>query len=617
MSGARQARAARAVRAAAAIGVLLGAALLGAAPAAPAWAAPGESITGYDTRMEVRADGTTRITETIAYDFGGNSRHGILRTIPVRFRYDDTHDRLYPIDALTVSRDGTAEPSTQDTSSGTLTIKIGDPNRTLTGSHSYVIGYTVRGALNHFTGHEELYWNAVGDQWQVPVSGATVTVTGPAAITQVACFAGPGNSHLACGQSTKDGPNATFDAGDLGAGSSLTVVVAFPAGSVANTTPILAEHRDLATAFATTAGTIGGAAGLALIGTGAALAVAWRVGRDRRYIGQLPGLVPGIGQSTTEEIKPLTGAPPVSVEFVPPDGIRPGQVGTLIDEKADVVDVTATIIDFAVRRHLHIREVPGSGKYGSKDWELTKLDPGDPKFVPYERELFDALFRDRDTVLLSELKYHFTTDLALVWGRLYADMVAQGWYRRSPRATRAMARGIAFVIVLGAVGVTVLLALLTHLALLGLGLVAGALVLLAVAGRFPARTGRGSAVLARVQGFRLYVATAEAEQLKFQEREEIFSRYLPYAIVFGLADRWAGIFASVGVGAPGSTGTGGLYWYSGLPGWSLLYFPQSIGSFATTTTGSIAMATPSASGSSGFSGGFSGGGGGGGGGGSW
>ena len=46
-------------------------------------------------------------------------------------------------------------------------------------------------------------------------------------------------------------------------------------------------------------------------------------------------------------------------------------------------------------------------------------------------------------------------------------------------------------------------------------------------------------MLARVQGFRLYVATAEADQIAFQEREEIFSRYLPYAMVFGLVVRLA------------------------------------------------------------------------------
>jgi uncharacterized membrane protein len=160
------------------------------------------------------------------------------------------------------------------------------------------------------------------------------------------------------------------------------------------------------------------------------------------------------------------------------------------------------------------------------------------------------------------------------------------------------------------------LALFTSAALLGLGLVLGAVALLVVAGRFPARTGKGSAALARVQGFRLYIATAEAEQLKFLERENVFSEFLPYAIVFGLTGRWARVFASLG-DAPAE----GLYWYGGPSAFSMSHFGRSIGAFTTMTAGIIATApasTPGPSGSSGFSGGgFSGGGAGGGGGGSW
>jgi uncharacterized membrane protein len=123
-------------------------------------------------------------------------------------------------------------------------------------------------------------------------------------------------------------------------------------------------------------------------------------------------------------------------------------------------------------------------------------------------------------------------------------------------------------------------------------------------------------MLARVLGFRQYLSVAEGNQIRFEEREQIFSRYLPYAMVFGIAERWAHEFADLAVQR--GDGSAGLYWYTGQPGWSLLYFPQSIGAFATTTAGTIASTPPSASGSSGFGGGgFSGGGGGGGGGGSW
>jgi uncharacterized membrane protein len=195
-------------------------------------------------------------------------------------------------------------------------------------------------------------------------------------------------------------------------------------------------------------------------------------------------------------------------------------------------------------------------------------------------------------------------------------MVTQGWYRASPQQTRIRARRIGAVCLVAAIGITVLLAVFTQLALIGIGLVIGAVALLLAADRFPARTGKGSAALARVQGFRLFVATAQADQIKWEEREQIFSAYLPFAMVFGLADRWAKIFGDLGSVQP--DGSPGLYWYTGSPGWSFLAFNSSFNSFAATTATSITSTPPSASGASGFGGGgFSGGGGGGGGGGSW
>jgi Predicted membrane protein (DUF2207) len=225
------------------------------------------------------------------------------------------------------------------------------------------------------------------------------------------------------------------------------------------------------------------------------------------------------------------------------------------------------------------------------------------------------LFDDRDAVTLSQLKNTFGRDLGRVRQQLYADMLEQGWYRRSPAATRSGALGLAVLALLGSGAVAALLAVFTGFGLIGAGLSVGALVLLAVAPRFPARTGKGSAALARIQGFRLYIATAEAAQIRFQEREQIFSEFLPYAMVFGLADRWAGIFADIGGAGP--DGTGGLYWYTGGPGWTIGAFNGYLRGFTSSTSGAISSIPPGVSGGSGFSGGFSGGGGGGGGGGSW
>jgi len=604
----------RFVQVAGAVGLV--ALLLGVA--GPAFADGGESISTYDTRIDVHADGSMKVTETIAYDFGANRRHGIFRYIPDRFPHDDRHVRTYPVDGVSVARDDKPEQFVQFAAGDNLEIQIGDPdNGNVTGKHTYVIAYTVRGAVNAFSDHEELYWNAVGSGWTVPIAAATAEVTGPSPVQKVGCYTGPAGSTDPCASATSNGTGSAFAQTGLGDGKDLTTVVSFPAGSIANPGPILERREDLGSAFRVAPVTVGGGAGLALVGSAVALVAAWRFGRDRRYVGQLPGLTPGYGESAVEERKPLIGRPPDVVEFGPPDKIRPGQVGTLIDEKADVVDVTATIVDFAVRRHLLIKEIGER-----KDWELVRQLPLRRGSLLYERTLYAALFRHRDSVTLSTLKRTFAADLARVRRDLYLDMVQQGWYRRSPRQTRFTARLVAGGILLAAVGVTVGLAFL-GLGLVGAGLVVAALVLLVVAGTFPARTGKGSAALARLRGFRLYIATAEAEQIKFQERVQIFSEFLPYAIVFGLADRWAGIFSKIGAfdaGAGVGPGVSPLYWYTGSYAFTAGSFSASMHGFTSSAGAAVSAsaATPSSSGSSGFDGaGFSGGGGGGGGGGSW
>ncbi len=591
--------------------VLALAALFCVAPTEPASAADQESISRYDTKFDVRADGSMRVTETIAYNFGSNQKHGIFRNIPATFHYDDEHDRVYPIDDVKVTRNGASEKFDTSSSGGDEVIKIGDKDETVTGAQTYVITYTVRGAINAFSDHEELYWNAIGKEWTVPIASSTAEVTGPADVQRVTCYRGFEGSTDGCEQATKDGTSSHFSQANIGDGKMLTVVVAFPVGSISNPGPILKRRQNLANGFKPTPVNLGGGILVAVLGSALALFAAYRVGRDRRFVGMLPGLTPGYGEEAVEERKPLGDRPPVVVEFGVPDGIRPGQVGTLQDERADVVDVTATIVDFAVRGHLHIKEL------GGNDWELVKLTPAPPHFLQYERVLFEALFDNRDTVTVATLKQKFASDLAKVRDQLYTEMVTQGWYKRSPRRTRTLARFGAGAIVVFTGLIAYVLAAFTPFGFIGLGLLVAALVLFAVAGTFPARTGRGSAALSRLRGLRLYIEQAEAAQIQFQERMRIFSELMPYAIVFGLAEHWAGVFQRIGA-FNGTTGGPQPYWYSGPYGWSFVGFHHSINAFNSQVSTAISAAPPSASGSSGFGGGgFSGGGGGGGGGGSW
>ena len=276
-----------------------------------------------------------------------------------------------------------------------------------------------------------------------------------------------------------------------------------------------------------------------------------------------PGLDPPPGVAT-DEIRPLFTSAEGAVEWRPPRDLRPAQVGMLLDERADTLDVSATVVDLAVRGYLHIEELPREHWFASRDWRLTKLKEQDESLLTYEGMLLRDLFASGPEVLLSSLKKTFAAELAAVRKAVETDAVKRGFFRARPETTRAIWGVLGFLALAAGVALTWVLAATTHLGLLGLALIVVGAALLFSAGRMPARTAKGSAAYAQVLGFRRYIATAEVNQLRYEESVDVFSRYLPYAMVFGETERWAKALAALGAAAAG-TGAAGvpLGWYSG------------------------------------------------------
>jgi len=723
------------------LGVLL---LVGGPLAGDARADGGERVRSLAVTLALRSDGSMHVTETVTYDFGDSSgKHGIFRYLPLRRRFDADRDRIYPITAIDVSSPSGAPSQWERTADDPVTLRIGAENLTVRGVQVYVLSYDLAGVVDVPASGPELNWNAVGDGWEVPIDRAVVTVGGPAgAVAKVACFQGARGSTQPCSATTA-GAGATFMASrPLDARQGLTVVAGFPATAFAGARPVLVERWSVAKAFAVTpvSGALGGVVLLALAG-GAGL-VAGRKGRDRRYLGVVPGLAPLPG--AVVRTARVGRRAPVAVQFTPPSQLRVGELGTLVDERADVVDVTATIIDLAVRGYLRIEEVglddppepddddddegaedegdedegdedegdedegdeddgwsaedlaafaelradaerteaenaataerkaarqaarrtrrrtlwrrltgrpvddparlpvPGpvavparapavveptsrtSGGDLPGDWRLVRADRGTADLRAYEQTLYDAIFASRRTVTLTRLRSTFSGDLSTAQTQLYQEVVARGWFTADPRSVRRRWYALGATVFWLGIAATVLLAIFTHLALVGVALTAAGAVILLLAPRMPARTAEGTALLAQTLGFRLYLETAEADQIRMEEGMDVFSRYLPYAIVFGVAERWAGVFATLAARS-GSGASVDTSWYGGAGagpdgGLDLLRFGTAVHAFSATVTSSIAASAPasaSSDGGSGFSGGFSGDGGGGGGGGSW
>jgi hypothetical protein len=593
--------------------------------------AGGWSIDGFDVAYSIQRSGAVEVTETIEVTFY-EERHGIFRDMPIRYHYDDDHDRLISVGDVSVE-DENGDPYQFEliSSEANLRVKIGDPNSTITGQHDYVISYTLLNALNPITdatGEEwdEFYWNVTGHDWDTTIHDAHASVRLPApGIIRVACYQGSPGSTDPCrtSESTDQSVNFAYD-GIQFSGYDFTVVVAIEKGVVEVGPPVLVdpvktEWEQFVDWWRITP--------LALIATAivAALFVVaiarlwWLEGRDR-WFGNMFHLYDG-DENAPGARKPMLASETLVVEYEPPtlggrNGrlLRPAEIGVLMDERADTLDVSASIVDLAVRKHLTITETKSGGIFGlfkKTDYTFDRTSTDDSDLLGYERKLKNAIFEKGDSVSMSSLKNKFYKDLEAIKTSLYKQSVEGKFFPRNPSTTRAIYLVIGCVIAGVGVAILVGLGIAAGGAIVGIPIILGGLLLAVMSGAMPRRTAAGRSLFRRALGFRKFMTTAETERQKFAERENIFSDYLPYAIVFGCVDRWAKAFADLGI-VPSEP-----YWYHGTRPFNALFFANTVSSFSSSVSSTIAS-TPGGSGGSGFGGGGgSGGGGGGGGGGSW
>ncbi len=596
--------------------VLAGALGCWVATVRPAYAA-GDQIDLFKAEYVVNPSGVIRVTETITYRFGDNSgRHGIERYFISREPYDDTRDAVYDITQIDISSpDGVSTQFTNKTYKAKDgreeqdRLRIGDPDRTISSpTATYVIGYDLAGAMRTFNGYDELYWDVTGLDWKANIKKVEISVSVPGGVTDTTCTYGAAKSTSTCAAKITDGV-ATYSQTDLSLGEGVTIGAKIKPGLIADNTPHLkpdgsklspAEKAGLAVLGALS---LAIAVGAPVIGT-----LWWRKnGRDQRYAGLAPGTVPLAGQPA--HIVPSDPDLPIPVAFSPPR-IPVAEAGLLIDGQLDTRDTAATIIDLAVRGVLSVKSEK------KRDFEVTLIDPS-RAVAPHETVLLNHLFFGEPPGATRDLSAQgsLTNAHEATRDAVRHQIEARGWFRKLP-PVRGKGVGAGFAIFVGFVAFTAGLQwLLLLLPVLPIILTVAVIRMKLRRGQ---RTAVGRAVCDQVEGFRTYLATAEAEQLRFEEGEDIFSKYLPWAILFDLTDRWAKVCARlVELGRLPDTAPD---WFVGayyLTAFNPTFLSSSLASAATPAPSSGSSGSGFGGGSSFSGGGFSGGGGGGGGGGSW
>lgn len=540
-----------------------------------------EDVQRMRVLIDIDSNGSAKITETIDYNFGDTPRHGIYRDLPFEIRSEEGTSKLEVTELSARTADGTEYDVDEFAQRGKLRIRIGDPNVEVTGVHTYVISYRATPVISFFEGYDELYWNAIGAGWPVPIAGASVEVVLPSPVAagslQFACYLGAEGSTAKCPgipETNADGliSRVRFDSpSTLAPMEGMTVAVGFPKGMV--TEPKTLPLKD-----------------------------------TLRYL--LFALVPLIAffmvfRRWQAKGKDAPASPVIIPEYEPPKGFTPIEVSAIYRGAARKEDIAAEIIYLAVRGHLRIEHEGGA-------YRLVLQKPADESLSVLGKDLLSAIEEEAEEEDTRKV-LTITKSYAPAFAKTVADIISdasemlerEGFFRANPRevmgvwSIAGVCTAVAAFIAWGAF----------ESPLAGLSLFAVAAIFFGGAYVMPARTKKGAAMKDYIEGFKEYLTIAEKDRLKFhnppERTTEQFEALLPFALVLGVEKSWAKEFEDLYHTEPN--------WYRGDGTFSSSSMVSALNSFAATS--SHAATAPSSSGSGG--GGSVGGGGGGGGGGSW
>lgn len=549
-----------------------------------------EEISKYDVTIEIQKDSGLIIVENIRYDFKSSQKHGIYRDIPIKYKSQSGANYRLRLKVLSV-KDENSTPYKYKTSrkGKDFSIKIGDPDKLVSGKKTYLIKYKVERGMRGFSDHDELYWNAIGHGWYLNILAGKARIILPEKISQdklkYDCFTGLyGSKEKNCKIEIVDEKTIDFIlTKSLGIYNGITIVLGIPKGIIfkSQTKEILWFLQDNWPLL------------LIPIFFIILFFLWWTRGRDPK------------------------GRKIIIAQYDPPDNLRPGEVGVILDQEVDNRDVSATLIDLAVRGYLKIKEVTKNEYQFIKLPVSSSAEKKDSHDLEnFEKKLFDDIFDKSETKLLSALKYKFAEKLAKTKDSLYDDLTLKGYFPKNPLAIRS--KYLVIGVLTACASFVLLIFFQSWIYFLGF-LITG--ILFIVFSFFMSRRSyKGVLAYEHILGLKEFLSVTERERLKFhqapEKKPELFERYLPYAMVLGVEQAWAKQFEGVYQQKPS--------WYESYDArpFAAFAFVNSLTNLSSKTENVFSTAAPKTSsgsfGGSGFGGGgSSGGGGGGGGGGSW
>jgi len=507
--------------------LLAGGLLLAGAAASGAAVADRERVRSIWAGAQVDGAGNARVVEAIDYDFGTRRRHGIVRDVP----------GLSPTAKVSVSS-ATAPADVQLQGMGTITrIQVGDPDRTITGRHRYRIAYPLR----RVAPGRRLAWNPVGTDTAVPTGKVEVHTVAPFAFTGARCVQGKAGATRPCSATQPEPGHLVVTVDSLAAHEGVTLYAT--AGRALGDTPALpappaGTPADAGSGLLLPALLAGAAALVAAVLTAALIRRAGRESVAPGDTGAAPWGDPGSGAARVDAAELASLAAPVPA---PPSELTPAQGGVVLTEQVRKEHKVAWLLTAAARGDVDVQE----NAWGVV---LARRGPGDAASTA----LLDLAFNDRRSITLGTYDQQFAALWSALGDELAAWQQASGLWDPAGRRRQLLAFWLGVLGVLLGLAAAVLGGVLASggsprwqvLAVAG-GLLGGAGVAALVRGwELRVRTPAGTRLWLQVEGFRRFLAGAQASSVGQAAHQGPLGLYAAWAVALGEMDSWSKALAT-------------------------------------------------------------------------
>jgi len=541
-------------------------------------------VKDFSSDIIVNLDSSLLITEKIIADCGNLSgKHGIVRAVPTFYKTDD--ETIYtPIKLISITNlqgQSWDYNEIENDRERTVTWQIGSPDQTLTGVNYFIIKYQVQNTIRfNNEKFDEFYWDLNGNYSVIDVDHFSAIITFPDGVTKnnsEGWLYGPDNKSL---DFSWDKNRVVIDYNKiLAPHSGLTFSLIFPKKIIS---PYESPVKDKY--------------GLLLWWSIPILFfifcfVMWlKFGRD-----------PHLHKT-------------IVPQFEIPDNLSPLTMGAFINNGSVKTEyISAAIAHLAVKKKLTIEEIPKKWFFGKKDYKLVLLSDKKSIDNASEKVLAYSLFADKNEVEISSLKDKFNQKISEIQQAAKDELMEKNLFYKHSFTLQTVFLTIGIIIMI--FSFVILAQIFGPLRALSVGITG--LIFFVFSFFMSKMTDKGIDLNWRIKGFELYLKTAEKFRQQFNDKEGIFEKFLPYAMLFGLTKLWIEKMKEI---------YGEEYYNTYRPTWFLgssdanfnfYSFNASIASLSESISMSASSSGSGSSSSGSSGGGFSGGGGGGGGVGGW